>query len=394
MVTTSRFDRPRRADHDIFHLTLLAESDAGYRNLIKVSSNAYLDGFYYKPRVDFDLLEQHREGLIATSGCLGGAVSQRLLADDYDGARELAAKFQSVLGRDSFFIELQDHGLPDQHRVNPNLLRIARDLQAPLLATNDSHYTHREDAEAHDALLCVQTGAKQTDVDRFKFDAEEFYLKTAAEMRHLFVDYEEACDNTLWIAERADVEIEFGNAVLPSFQTPEGHDEDSYLRELTLEGAQRPLRRGDPRQCDGAHRVRARRHQDDGLLRVLPRRLGPRPVRAPARDPRRPGTGERGRILRRVLPPHRRRRPHPLRPAVRALPEPGSQADARHRHGLRLPLPRRDDQVRGRALRLGPRRPDRHVLHDQSTGRGARRGARPRLPVRRSATRSPSSCRR
>ena len=237
MVTTSRFDRPRRADHDIFHLTLLAESDAGYRNLIKVSSNAYLDGFYYKPRVDFDLLEQHREGLIATSGCLGGAVSQRLLADDYDGARELAAKFQSVLGRDSFFIELQDHGLPDQHRVNPNLLRIARDLQAPLLATNDSHYTHREDAEAHDALLCVQTGAKQTDVDRFKFDAEEFYLKTAAEMRHLFVDYEEACDNTLWIAERADVEIEFGNAVLPSFQTPEGHDEDSYLRELTLEGA-------------------------------------------------------------------------------------------------------------------------------------------------------------
>ncbi len=237
MVTTSRFDRPRRADHDIYHLTLLAENNAGYRNLIKVSSHAYLDGFFYKPRVDFDLLERHREGLIATSGCLGGAVCQRLLADDYDGARDLAARFQTVLGRDSFFIELQDHGLAEQHRVNPNLLRIAREIRAPLLATNDSHYTHREDAEAHDALLCVQTGAKQTDVDRFKFDAEEFYLKSAAEMRHLFRDYEEACDNTLWIAERADVEIEFGNAVLPSFATPEGHDEDSYLRELTLDGA-------------------------------------------------------------------------------------------------------------------------------------------------------------
>jgi DNA polymerase-3 subunit alpha len=237
MVTTSRFDRPRRADHDIFHLTLLAENNAGYRNLIKISSHAYLDGFFYKPRVDFELLERHREGLIATSGCLGSAVCQRLLADDYAGARELAARFQSILGRDSYFIELQDHGLADQHRVNPNLLRISRDLGAPLLATNDSHYTHREDAEAHDALLCVQTGAKQSDTDRFKFDAEEFYLKTAGEMRHLFRDYEEACDNTLWIAERADVEIEFGNAVLPSFPTPEGHDEDSYLRELTTAGA-------------------------------------------------------------------------------------------------------------------------------------------------------------
>src|SRR5581483_4293889 len=236
-VTTSRFDRPRRDDHDIFHLTLLAENDAGYRNLIKVSSHAYLDGFFYKPRVDFELLERHGEGLIATSGCLGGAVCQRLLADDYAGGRDLAARFQGIFGRDSFFIELQDHGLADQHRVNPMLLRIARDLRAPLIATNDSHYTHRSDAEAHDALLCVQTGAKQTDTDRFKFDAEEFYLKTAAEMRHLFRDYEEACDNTLWIAERANVEIEFGNAVLPSFPTPEGHDEDSYLRELTLSGA-------------------------------------------------------------------------------------------------------------------------------------------------------------
>jgi DNA polymerase-3 subunit alpha len=237
MVTTSRFDRPRRDEHDIFHLTVLAESNEGYRNLIKVASHAYLDGYYYKPRVDFDLLEQHSNGLIATTGCLGGAVSQRLLADDYRGAAELVDRFQSIFGRDSFFVELQDHGLPEQERVNPQLLRLARELRAPLLATNDSHYTRRDDAESHAALLCVQTGSTIDDPNRFKFDADEFYLKTAAEMRALFRDYEEACDNTLLIAERANVEIEFGNSWLPAFDTPVGHDDDSYLRELTLEGA-------------------------------------------------------------------------------------------------------------------------------------------------------------
>jgi len=237
MVTTSRFDRPRRDEHEIFHMTLLAESTQGYHNLIKVSSNAYLEGYFQKPRCDFELLEAHHEGLIGTSGCLGGAVSQRLLKDDYEGARQIVDRFQSIFGRDSFFIELQDHGLPEQLQVNPQLIRLARDMKAPLLATNDSHYTHREDSEAHDALLCVQTGAVRDDPKRFKFDADEFYLKTAGEMRDLFADYEEACDNTLLIAERANVNIEFGNIHLPSFPTPQGHDEDSYLRELCIEGA-------------------------------------------------------------------------------------------------------------------------------------------------------------
>jgi DNA polymerase-3 subunit alpha len=237
MVTTSRHDRPRRDQHDIYHLTLLAESTQGYRNLIKVSSHAYLDGFFQKPRVDFELLEQHHEGLVGTTGCLGGAVSQAILQDDYQLARQHVDRFQSIFGRDSFFVELQDHGLPEQLQVNPQLIRLARDMRAPLLATNDSHYTHRDDAEAHDALLCVQTGAVRDDPKRFKFDADEFYLKTAQEMRDLFSDYEEACDNTLLVAERADVEIEFGNSVLPTFPTPQGHDEDSYLRELCIEGA-------------------------------------------------------------------------------------------------------------------------------------------------------------
>jgi len=252
-VTTSRFDRPKRAEHDIFHLTVLAESTQGYKNLIKIASGAYLDGFFYKPRADFELLEQYDEGLIATTGCLGGAVCQALLRDDYTAARDLTARFQDILGRDNFFIELQDHGLPEQQRVNAQLLRIGTELQAPLLATNDSHYTHREDAEAHAALLCVQTGSTIDDPNRFKFDAEEFYLKSAAEMRALFADYPEACDNTLWIAERANVDIEFGQSVLPAFPTPAGHDEDSYLREITFEGARDRYR--DPLPAEVTERL-------------------------------------------------------------------------------------------------------------------------------------------
>jgi len=236
-VTTPRTERPRRSEHDIYHLTLLAETNEGYRNLIKASSHAYLEGFFYKPRIDYELLETHHAGLMATTGCLGGLVCQTLLKGDYDGAREATARFQEIFGRDSFFVELQDHGLAEQREVNPLLVKLAADLDAPLLATNDSHYTHQADAEAHDALLCVQTGATRDDPKRLKFDAEEFYLKSAAQMRDLFADHPEACDNTLWIAERADVEIEFGRTVLPAFPTPDGFDEDSYLHHLTMEGA-------------------------------------------------------------------------------------------------------------------------------------------------------------
>jgi DNA polymerase-3 subunit alpha len=233
----SRFDRPRKAEREIYHLTLLAETNEGYKNLIKVNSAAYLDGFFYKPRLDFELLEQHGKGLIATSGCLGGLVCQNLLKDNFDGALAAAGRFQEILGRDNFFIELQDHGIADQHRTNPQLIDIAQRLGAPLLATNDLHYVHAADAEAHDALLCVQTGATKDEKNRFKFDGEDFWLKPAAAMWDLFSEQPDACKNTLVIAERADVEIEFGNAVLPSFPVPEGHTEPSYLRELTYEGA-------------------------------------------------------------------------------------------------------------------------------------------------------------
>ncbi len=234
-----------------YHLTLLAETNEGYRNLLKLSSAAYLEGYYYKPRVDWELLSRHAGGLMATTGCLGGVVLQALLADDRMKAEALAGRLQDIFGKDNLFVELQDHGLPEQHKTNPALVDIARRLGAPLLATNDSHYTHREDHIAHDALLCVQTGATIDDPKRFKFEGEEHYLKSAAEMRHLFAELPEACDNTLLIAERAHVEIEFGRPSLPRFPVPDGFggDDDEarasgYLRHLTMDGARQ--RYGDP----------------------------------------------------------------------------------------------------------------------------------------------------
>ena len=230
MAAESRHERPVRrgkvddtgGDTDggqklYYHLTLLAETVDGYRNLMKLSSAAYLEGYYYKPRVDWELLERHHEGIIATTGCLGGVVLQALLAGDEAEAERRAARLQDIFGRDNLFVELQDHGIADQHRTNPQLMEIARRLNAPLLATNDSHYTHREDAVAHDALLCVQTGALLSDANRFKFEGTEHYLKTAVEMRQLFREVPEACDNTLLIAERADVHIELGGRAFPSF---------------------------------------------------------------------------------------------------------------------------------------------------------------------------------
>jgi DNA polymerase III subunit alpha len=251
MAHDSRHERPARrgrvddsgGDADggkklYYHLTLLAENNVGYKNLIQLASRAFMEGYYYKPRVDWDTLSEHSEGLIATTGCLGGHVLQSLMQGDVEGATTKAARLQDIFGKDNLFVELQDHGIPEQHKTNPQLLDLARRIGAPLMATNDSHYVHRHDAVAHDALLCVQTGSLMSDPNRFKFHGDEHYLKTAAEMRSLFDEVPEACDNTLWIAERCDVEIEFGKPQLPDFPLPEGFATDGdYLRHLTFEGA-------------------------------------------------------------------------------------------------------------------------------------------------------------
>jgi DNA polymerase-3 subunit alpha len=253
MAHDSRFERPsRRGRVDdsggeaeggkklYYHLTALAENETGYKNLIQLSSRAFMEGYYYKPRVDWEVLEAHSEGVIATTGCLGGHVLQHLLRGDEEAAIKAAARLQDIFGRDNLFVEIQDHGIPEQHRTNPMLFDIAKRIGAPLLATNDSHYTHRHDAVAHDALLCVQTGSLMSDPDRFKFHGDDHYLKTAAEMRQLFAEIEVACDNSLWIAERCEVEIEFGKPLLPNFPLPEGFDDDAaYLKHLTMEGARK-----------------------------------------------------------------------------------------------------------------------------------------------------------
>ena len=264
MAANSRFDRPlrrgrlddtggegERGEKLYYHLTVLAETTTGYRNLMKLASDAYLEGYFYKARADWDLFERYHEGLIATSGCLGGVVAQALLHGDEAEAKSLAGRLQDIFGHDNFFIELQDHGIPDQRKINPHLVEIARALDAPLVATNDAHYCRREDAVAHDALLCVQTGTTIDDPKRFKFEGSEHYLKPAAEMRDLFRDHPDACDNTLWIARRANVEIELGKPVLPEFPIPSEFQAASqeasamaYLRHLAIQGAKE--RFGDP----------------------------------------------------------------------------------------------------------------------------------------------------
>jgi len=263
----SRFERPvRRGRMDdgggegaegeklYYHLCLLAETTEGYRNLIKLASAAYLEGYYMKPRVDWELLQGHSAGVMATTGCLGGVVLQALLRDDHDKALALAGRLQDIFGRDNLFVELQDHGLAKQRRTNPQLIDIARRLDAPLLATNDSHYTRPEDSVAQDALLCVQTGAAIDDPKRFRFESDQHWLKSAAEMRALFAEVPEACDNTLLIAERANVEIEFGRTELPNFPLPDGFAcDDEYLRHLATVGA-RP-RYGDPVPAEVMQRI-------------------------------------------------------------------------------------------------------------------------------------------
>ncbi len=266
MAGESRFERPvrrgrvddgggegERGEKLYYHLTLLAESTPGYKNLIKLSSAAFLEGYFYKPRLDWELLERHKDGVIATTGCLGGVVCQALLRGDVEGATRNASRLRDIFGPEHLYVELQDHGLADQRMANGHLLEIAKKLQLPLLATNDSHYTHQSDAVAHDALLCVQTGAQVDDPKRFKFDSDQHYLKTAAEMRSLFAEVPESCDNTLAIAERVDVEIEFGHVELPNFDLPPGVTDSEYLRELTLEGARR--RYGVPLPGDVVQRV-------------------------------------------------------------------------------------------------------------------------------------------
>ena len=236
----SRFDREvaKGAEDDsrYHHLVLLAENDEGYQNLVKIVSKGFTEGFYYKPRVDYEVLRTYSKGVIALSACLAGVVPYFLRRGLYEEAKKEALILQDIFGKGNFFLELQDHGIPEQQTVNTGLLRMSKDLSIDLVATNDVHYIYDTDAEAHDILLCIQTGKKVADEDRMRYEGGQYYLKSAEEMAELFPYAREAIENTHKIAERCHVEIEFNHYKLPHFEVPEGFTSEGYLRHLCQEG--------------------------------------------------------------------------------------------------------------------------------------------------------------
>ena len=233
----SRFDREAGSGDDrYYHLVLLAENNQGYSNLMKIVSKGFVEGFYYKPRVDLSLLEKYHEGIIALSACLAGEVARFLTRGMYEDAKKAALRYQDIFGKGNFFLELQDHGIPEQQNVNQQLLKMHRETGIDLVATNDVHYTLAEDAQPHDVLLCLQTGKKLADEDRMRYEGGQYYVKSPEEMEHLFPYAPEALENTHKIAQRCHVEIEFGVTKLPKFGVPEGYTSWEYLNELCFRG--------------------------------------------------------------------------------------------------------------------------------------------------------------
>ncbi len=236
----SRFDRESvRGEDRYYHLVLLAENNTGYANLMKLVSKGFLDGYYYKPRVDKELLAQYHEGLIAMSACLAGEIPKYLLRGMYDEAKAAALWYEECFGKENFFLELQDHGDEENRVVNELIMRLHDETGIPLVATNDAHYTYAEDVEPHDILLCLQTGKKLSDENRLRYEGGQYYVKSEEEMRELFAYVPEAIENTQRIADRCNVEIEFGVTKLPKFDVPEGYTSLEYLTELCREGLKR-----------------------------------------------------------------------------------------------------------------------------------------------------------
>ncbi len=237
VAPNSRFDKEVSGGEERYHhLVLLAENNTGYANLVKIVSKGFTEGYYYKPRVDMEVLRQYHEGIIALSACLAGEVPRYITKGMPDDARECARKYEECFGKGNYFLELQDHGIPEQRLVNTELLKMSRELDIPLVATNDVHYTYAEDADAHDILLCLQTAKKLSDEDRMRYEGGQYFVKSEEEMKGLFPYAWEAVENTQTIADRCNVEIEFGVTKLPKYEVPEGYDSWGYLNKLCMDG--------------------------------------------------------------------------------------------------------------------------------------------------------------
>jgi len=235
----TRHDKQGNIDSEPGHLVLLAKNNQGYKNLMKIVSIGFTEGFYYKPRIDFEVLERYSEGLIALSACLSGDVPKALLNNDFEKAKKIALKFNDIFGKDNFYLEIQSNGIEEQKLVNSQLIKLSKETGIPLVATNDAHYLRKEDARAHEILLCIQTGKSINDEDRMKFPSDDFYVKSPEEMEEFFVNIPEAISNTVKIAEMCNVELEFGKLHLPKFSVPDDKDAYEYLKELCYEGLKR-----------------------------------------------------------------------------------------------------------------------------------------------------------
>ena len=259
----SRFDREiSHGDDRYYHLILLAENNTGYQNLIKIVSAGFVDGYYYKPRVDMEILEQYSEGIICSSACLAGEIPRLITRGLYEDAKAKALEFLGIFGEGNYFLELQDHGIEEQAFVNQQLIRMSKETGIPLICTNDCHYTYDTDVEPHDILLCIQTGKKLSDEDRMRYEGGQYYVKSEEEMRKLFAATPEALENTQAIADRCNVEIEFGVTKLPHFDVPEGYDSWSYLNKLCFDGL-------DVRYGDRAEELKPRLEYELNTIRQM-----------------------------------------------------------------------------------------------------------------------------
>ncbi|MCH5340299.1 MAG: DNA polymerase III subunit alpha [Acetatifactor sp.] len=266
----SRFDRELTGGEDrYYHLVLLAENNQGYANLMKIVSKGFTEGYYYRPRVDMEVLNQYHEGIIALSACLAGEVQRCISKGLYDEARKTARKYEDCFGKGNFYLEMQDHGMPEQRLVNTELLKMSRELDIPLVVTNDVHYTYAADADSHDILLCLQTGKKLADEDRMRYEGGQYYVKSEEEMKGLFPYAWEAVENTQRIADRCNVEIEFGITKLPHYEVPEGYDSWSYLNKLCDDGLKERYGDGSQPAGDTGQTLRERLDYELSVIKTM-----------------------------------------------------------------------------------------------------------------------------